>query len=154
MIIGCVMAGVVSNLRHRREVRDLQTLVDDARDKIYIAQYGQACLQIATLNPVMTETEQCRSLLAHELAVSVIEHFQHESEIDRAMQSEGYSKRFVGSALYTLQISEASEFLDSALGEWSVYPDDELHGAVFDIEDHNLKAFERFIGESLATVDQ
>ena len=153
MVIGSVMAVVATNLHHRRQVRKLQTLIDDTRDKIIIAQYGQACLDIATLSPEMTDNKHCRRLLAHELAVSVILHFDHELQIDRAMQVDGYSKRFVGLVLTTLELASVSDFFNAADSTLWLYPDDNLMHATYEIEQHQLPEFEQFIEASLDTVE-
>ncbi len=121
---------------------------------IYLTQYGHACLEILTLNPDMNEDKHCRRLLVHELAESVILHFENELQIDRAMQSDGYSNRFVGSVLYTLELANVSDFLSAVYSEPSLYPDDHLGHATYEIEQHQLPAFERFIQASLDTIEQ
>ena len=144
-----LLLGFIANeVRHRRQIDELQSTLLATSDSLNNVQYGKALLRLAHLHPDVWDDRECTRFLKHELALLVIIHWRDAYEINRVTQSNDYAIRFVAVALQILNCRDADEFWSKCDLELSIYPDDELETWSFELSRNERFHFERFTNEA------
>jgi len=150
LFLALVAGAVSSEISNRRQIRELQNSLADRREQLHSVEYGRAVYRAASLNPVLEDAPRAYRFLQHELAMSVLTHWQNEQIIDDAVGNPGYARSFVGKAVELLDCRNATEFVALAKSELWVYPDDQLHLEVAELVGESQAEFDRFLEQALA----
>ncbi|TWU31099.1 hypothetical protein Q31b_58910 [Novipirellula aureliae] len=153
LVVALVMSLIVTHLHHQRQVRTLRDAIDDSRSTLRTIEYGAANLRLLELNPYIWENPSWIRLQKHELAFSILDHWRSQNVIDDVVGEPGYAMDFAADALSFFDCTSADEFVELTRNELSVYPDDPLSHATFELSDSELVSLDAFI-RAATTPDQ
>ncbi|MDM4014176.1 hypothetical protein [Roseiconus lacunae] len=145
LIAAISIALMINEQRHRHQIDQLRNSLSQRRSILRTVEYGAATLSLLSLNPVIWEDRRCARFLKHELALSLIDHWQNQAMIDQVAETPGYSIEFAAEALTYLECQDANEFKRLARGELSIYPCDAISFAVSDLTASEFDSFGQFL---------
>lgn len=127
LVMALSLALFVNHHRSQREIHALRHTLAESRDYFEIVEYGRATLHLLELHPAIHDDADCLRFIRHELAFSVLQHWEDETAIDDAVDTPGYAKTFTARALSALDCKSASEFIALTKSTLWIYPDDHLY---------------------------
>ncbi|MCR9207601.1 hypothetical protein [Rhodopirellula europaea] len=126
LIVALGFALVGTQIRHQRRIASLEHALYQARSDIAIAEYGSASCLLLELHPSFYDDPSNLRFLNHEIAYSILMHWEREAAIDAAVDTPGHSKAFAKRALGLLECTTPDDFVRELRSRFSIYPDDEL----------------------------
>ena len=155
ILVLALLFGLIGNeIRHRREMRELQQSFRHASEIMDCIAYGDANLRLLGINPRVWEHPDCSQYFKHELAMSVMTYWRYQEDIDRLTETPSYSLEFACEALDWLECQNLSEFVVFAETKAVIYPDDELELSLFELSKSERASLDEFIREAVSRASE
>ncbi|MEO9591289.1 hypothetical protein [Rhodopirellula bahusiensis] len=145
LIVALGFALVGTQIRHQRRIASLEHALYQARSDIAIAEYGSASCLLLELHPSFYGDPSSLRFLKHEIARSILMHWEREAAIDAAMDTPGHSKAFAKRGLELLDCATPDDFVHGLRSSFSIYPDDELDSWFLGSPPGDLLNFKAFL---------
>ena len=153
LLVALCSSTAIIYVQSNSKIRDLEIKFESVREHLRTVERGKATIHLLSGSLAGPENNDYLRFLEHELAISVLDHWKFESEIDSAVQQSGYSKSFVARALLHLNCKSAKEFVEAATSSWWIYSGDVLHSRAKRMSEADRQVFDTFLQSSLKEGD-
>ena len=124
----CLAILFIQSQRTLEQTRRLERQQANLFDTLHLAARGNAVFDLlANTSETADSSTATTTRLRRELIIAVLEHWQHRSKLDDAMQIPNYTSWFVGRSAMLLGCEDGDAFVQLAVQELHpIYPDENI----------------------------